>query len=83
MGVRRVLPTSFTAGRPLTLEGVDYAIGDPIPQAVVARVRRVPALLSRRWIVPNTDPYASKLKPMQGRPVDLNASELKDIAALP
>lgn len=83
MAVRRVLPTSFTAGRQLTLEGVDYAKGDPIPQAVVARVRRVSGLLARRWIIPNVDPYASKLKAHQGRPVDLSMSELAKIATLP
>lgn len=83
MAVRRVLPTSFTAGRPLLLEGVLYASGQTVPAGVVARVRRVNALLSRRWIIPNADPYRSKLKPHQPRPVDLSWGERVQIANLP
>lgn len=81
--MHRVLPTSFTAGRPLTLGGTLYAMGAMIPAAVVASVHRVNALLSRRWIIPNVDPYFSRLRSTTPRPVDLNGAEMKEISELP
>lgn len=81
--MNRVLPTSFTAGRPITLEGTLYALGATIPTAVVARVRRVNGLLSRRWIIPVVDPYFSRLRKTTPRPVDLTHAELLEVSKLP
>jgi hypothetical protein len=83
MAVRRVLPTSFKAGRPLRLEGVLYSLGQAIPAAVVARVRRANALLSNRWIIPSADPYRSRLPERTPRPVDISWAERVQISELP
>lgn len=48
-------PTSFTAGRALSLEGVAYAVGAAVPPAVVARLKRASALISRGWLIPDIE----------------------------
>jgi hypothetical protein len=81
MASRRALPTSFTAGRDITLEGTTYARGATIPGAVVARVRRVSAYLSRRWILPHPEGYLSKVRSKVTRPEYLNPQETQKVAA--
>ena len=51
------VPTSYTAGRKVTLFGTTYQPGAAIPAAVVKSVRNVGALLSSRIIIPNVDPH--------------------------
>ena len=57
---RFVVPTSFTAGRIVTLLGTTYQPGATVPNAVVKQVRPLSALVSRRILVPDVaqDPGA-------------------------
>lgn len=72
---------SFTAGRPVRLDGVDYAVGDTIPNTVIGKVKHVTALISRRIIVPSSDTYGRPLKvPMRTGPFRLFARERKEYA---
>ncbi len=48
-------PTVFRAGRKLGLEGVTYQPGDFIPNAVIGRIHRLSALMSRGWIKGEVD----------------------------
>jgi hypothetical protein len=50
-------PTSYTAGRKLTIDGVTYQPGAAIPAATVKGLRALGALLSSRRIIPNVDPH--------------------------
>jgi hypothetical protein len=75
MVARRVLPSSFKAGRAIRLEGTVYARGQTIPDAVVARVRRLSAYLSSRLIVPVPDTYRRRTREHIPTPTDLNAKE--------
>lgn len=50
-------PTSFTAGRKVTINGTTYQPGATIPPATVKSVRALGALLSSRIIIPNVDPH--------------------------
>jgi hypothetical protein len=77
---KRVPPTSFTAGRKMVLGGVTYNPGDTIPNATVKALRRLNRLLSRRYIIPNTEVYpirksgAARLL-ARPRPTSLNPRE--------
>jgi hypothetical protein len=46
-------PTSFTAGRKVTLFATTYQPGDVVPNSEVKKVRNLSALLSKRILVPN------------------------------
>lgn len=51
---RQQVPTSFTAGRPLSIDGTSFAPGDAVPATTVAALRTASALLGRGQLVPNT-----------------------------
>lgn len=53
-------PTSFTAGRKLTLEGTTYQPGAVVPNAAVKKIKNLSAYLSRRIIIPNVTTRQSK-----------------------
>lgn len=78
---KRTLPTSFTAGRPLNLEGTAYAPGDNIPTGVVARLKRASALLSRRFIIANTDFRGRDAAKAKRTATTLGASERRSLGA--
>ena len=77
--------TSFTAGRPLTLSGTVYAIGAAIPNAVVARLRKADALISKRVIIPSNQQFPRKSgtggKVTRDTPVSLNPTERRNLGA--
>lgn len=73
------LPSSFVAGRALRLEGTIYAKGAVIPDAVVARVRRVSAYLSRRLIIPVPDPWHRRTRAHVPTPTDITAKERRTL----
>ena len=70
MTVRK--PTSFTAGRKITIGGTTYQPGDPVPNATVKALPRLGALLSNGMILSNIDPYARKSKATTHDPNYLN-----------
>lgn len=57
----RQLPQSFTAGRPLNLDGTTYDKGDSIPNDVVGGLKNAAALVARRWIIPGSDHWGRDL----------------------
>lgn len=67
---KRRTPTSFTAGRKVVLLGSTYQPGDAVPNAVVKSVKKLSALVSRRILVPNTDPWYRRTKARSGAPTD-------------
>lgn len=75
----RRLPTSFTAGRRLTLEGTTYNVGDAIPNAVVARTHGVNGYLSRRWIIPTPEHKGLRVNAAKPRPTHLNSAEIRTL----
>lgn len=77
----RVLPTSFKAGRAIVIEGVSYALGATIPNAVVAKIPRVSALLSRAWIIAVPDPHRRRTKESTPRPTALSSTERKKLTS--
>lgn len=79
----RVLPSSFTAGRPVKLEGVSYQPGDTVPGAVVKRVRALSALLSNGTLWPDKDPSSRRLSLKKQRPTALTAYSVTERQALP
>jgi len=76
----RWVPTSFTAGWKIRLEGVVYQIGATIPNPVVARVNKLSAYLSKRMIIPSPDPHRRRTTPKTPTPTALNPSEVRKIA---
>lgn len=76
---RRQQPTSFTAGRKITLGGVTYAKGAVIPNSAVKGLRRLSSLLSRRWIIPNRDPHFRQTKPHVPTPTALGVRERRGL----
>lgn len=70
----KAIPTSFTAGRKLTINGVTYQPGDAVPIAAVRSVRKLSALLSRRHLIPNVDPHKRlKYRLRVPTPTDISA----------
>ena len=51
----RVVPTSFTVGKQVTIAGTAYDIGDSITNAAVQGLYDLDALLSDGTLVPNAD----------------------------
>lgn len=64
-------PTSFTAGRTLTLNGTTYTPGQTIPNATVKSLKNLSALLGNRDIIPNVDPHSRKTRLSTPTPTDL------------
>lgn len=78
----RWVPTSFSAGRRIRLEGTVYARGAAIPNAVVAQVKHLAAYLSRRWIVPQPDPHRRRTSPDTPTPTALNPTETRKVGGI-
>lgn len=55
------LPSSFTAGRKLTLTGTTYQPGAAVPVAKVKHLRNLGALISSRRLVPNVPQGSHRL----------------------
>jgi hypothetical protein len=72
---RYTLPTSFTAGRALNIAGTLYAQGATIPNPVVAGIKKVSALLSKGFIVPNVDQAHRRTVLSKPTPRTLDAGE--------
>jgi hypothetical protein len=73
------VPTSFTAGRKVTLFGVTYQPGDAVPNSVVKKVKALSALLGRRILVPNLDPHSrNKMRLKHTGPTDLGGAKLRN-----
>lgn len=64
-----VQPTSYTAGKQVTLLGVAYQPGDAVPNNVVRSLKDVSALVSKRVLIPNADPHRRKTKSTTPVPV--------------
>lgn len=76
---RRQQVTSFTAGRRIKLGGVTYERGDAIPNAQVKGLKKLSALLSHRWIIPNRDPAFRKTLPHVPTPTALGVKERRGL----
>ena len=61
---KRVMPTTWTTSRQLNLGGTVYAAGATVPNAVAAGLRKLSALVSRNFLIPD--------KNVRGAPVDLS-----------
>jgi hypothetical protein len=55
----------------------EYAKGDVIPNATVKNLKNASALLSRRWIIPNFDPFFRKTKLTTPTPTDVSSNTRK------
>ena len=74
------VPTSFTAGRKLTINGVTYQPGDVVPNEEVKSVKRLSSLLSRRYLIPNADLHDRRLPLTRGtRPSKLPPSAVRGL----
>lgn len=69
MPVRQV-PTSYTARKTVTLDGVVYAPGDTVPNDVVRVQPNLSALVSQRILVPDVDPHQRTTKLGTPTPTD-------------
>lgn len=73
-------PTSYTAGRKITIDGVTYQPGAAITASVVKGIRRLSALLSKRMIIPNVDPHNRKRARLRTpTPTDVSAQLRKKL----
>lgn len=73
-------PTSYTAGRKITIDGVTYQPGAAISAAVVKGIKRLSALLSKRLIIPNVDPHRRmKARLRTPTPTDVSAQLRKKL----
>ena len=59
------------AGRAVTLQGVSYVKGEPIPVAALRKLPRLGALLSKRVLVPVPDTHARRTKTLTPTPTNL------------
>lgn len=67
------IPTSFTCGREgLKIDGVTYSAGDDVPVSAVKDVHNLSALVSRRDLIPNTDPHQRKGKDYIPTPTEMS-----------
>jgi hypothetical protein len=71
---KKVVPTSYTAGRDIRLSGTVYTKGQTIPNATVKAQKALSRLLSRRFIIPDKDPHGRKTKLRTPTPTDVNPS---------
>ena len=73
-------PSSFTAGRKITINGVTYQPGATIASAVVKSIRNLSSLLSSRRIIPNVDPHRRmKARLRTPTPTDVSAQLRKKL----
>lgn len=73
-------PTSFTAGRKVTLQdGTTYQPGATVPTAVAKACRNLSALLSRRILVPDARTSATKGKVGTPTPTDISPRMRQDL----
>ena len=72
-------PTSYTAGRNITLFGTAYAKGAAIPTSVIKQLRRLSSLVSSKRIVPNADPWRRHNRLSTPTPTDFHASVRDEI----
>lgn len=72
-----VQPTSYTAGKRVTLLGVAYQPGDAVPNDVVRSLKNVSALVSKRVLIPNADPHRRKTKPSTPVPVSYSPPSIR------
>jgi hypothetical protein len=73
-------PTSYTARREISLDGVTYGPGDTVPNEVVRGLRTLSALVSARILVPDTDPHSRRTSIGTPTPTDFSA---RSRAAIP
>lgn len=78
MPARRT-PSSYTAGKQITLEGVAYQPGDVVPNDVVRELRDLSALVSGRYLVPDVDPHGRRTALSTPSPIDYPVAVRKDI----
>lgn len=73
--------STFTAGRPMTLNGVTFAIGATVSWAQIKACKgvRVSALVARRYLIPNLDSSSRKLSVKTPRPADVPASVMRNL----
>ena len=74
---KRQTPTSYTARKKVTLNGVVYQPGADVPIAVVKTQPNLSALVSQRILVPDVDPHQRKGKLGKPTPTDYPASVRK------
>lgn len=67
-------PSSYTAGRAVTLLGTAYAPGDTVPLATVKACKDLSALVSKRILVPDVDPWQRRTPVDTPTPTDFPAS---------
>lgn len=66
-------PTSFTCGREgLKINGVTYHAGDDVPVSAVKQVHNLSALVSRRDLIPDTDPHGRRTRPETPTPTEMS-----------
>lgn len=68
-----VVPSSYTAGRRITIDDVVYEPGDTLPNDGVAALPRLSALLSNRTIIPVPDMHHRRTRPEVSTPSDVPA----------
>ena len=79
---KRVMPTQFKAGRKVTVGGVAYNKGDVVPNTAVAATRRLGALVSRLWLIPDKHPKDGTAPDLSiFMPIHYSPAERKKIAA--
>lgn len=72
-----VHPTSYTAGKKVTLLGVSYLPGATVPNDVVRSIKNVSALVSKRILIPNADPHKRKTKASTPVPVSYSPPSIR------
>lgn len=72
-------PATFSAGRKVVIGGTTYQPGDAIPNATVKAIKHLSALLSRRFIIPNLDPYRRRTKLSTPTPTDIQVTVRKTL----
>lgn len=73
-------PTSFVAGRKVTLQdGQTYQPGDAVPNAVAKATRHLSALISRGILRPGARTQRTKGKLTTPQPTYINPSMRKDL----
>jgi hypothetical protein len=71
--MKLTIPTSYTAGRKVTLFGTTYQPGASIPAGTVKTLRNLSVLLGRRLIIPNADPHNRRNRLRTPTPTDISA----------
>lgn len=64
-----IAPTTYTVARKLKVNGTVYNPGQTIAPDVMAHIRGIDGLLSRKFIIPTPDPHGRKTKPETPAPV--------------